>query len=195
MATRLHQVLSFVAVPAAGVAVLPHALNWEGYARIPDRVFNDATNATNTVLAVTSSSMTVRNDSAAPATLTYWLELFHTFERAFGSSNTIALTPLPFVAGGGGAGGGGSVGALQSFRYTVSGLEPDASDFFVTLPAARATDIYRVTVGLAGTTDLPALDFPDLIVGDRTTTQFRVVSSIALPVGTQIDFHVFDQVP
>jgi hypothetical protein len=37
------------------------------------------------------------------------------------------------------------------------------------------------------------MDMPDLLAADRTTTQFRVVTSIALTAGDQIDFLVQDR--
>lgn len=94
-----------------------------------------------------------------------------------------------------GPGGGGSSGNVQSFRYTVTGAEPDPSDFMVTLPAPRATDDYRVTYGLAGVAVIVGLDFPDLLAGDRTTTQFRVIATTDMTAGDQIDFYVSDPVP
>lgn len=93
-----------------------------------------------------------------------------------------------------GPGGGGS-GTAQSFRYTVTGAEPDTSDFLVTLPVARATDVYRVTYGLAGVAVIVGLDFPDLVAGDRTTTQFRVIATALMQAGDQIDFYVTDPAP
>jgi hypothetical protein len=94
-----------------------------------------------------------------------------------------------------GSGGSGSSGDPQSFRYVVTGVEPDLSDFMVTLPAPRASDVYRVTYGLAGVAVIVGLDFPDLLVGDRTTTEFRVVATAPMQAGDQIDFHVLDQLP
>lgn len=91
--------------------------------------------------------------------------------------------------------GGGAGGSAQSFRYVVTGAEPDLSDFVVPLPAARATDVYRITWGLAGVAVIVGLDFPDLIPGDRTTTQFRVIATAAMQAGDQIDFYVSDPVP
>ena len=78
----------------------------------------------------------------------------------------------------------------QSFRYTVTGVEPDPSDFMVTLPLAEATDTYKVVGSLASAVVIVGLDFPDSAAGDRTTTQFRVVATVAMTAGDQIDFVV-----
>jgi len=94
------------------------------------------------------------------------------------------------------AGGGGGGATVQSFTYTVTGLEPDTSDFVVVMPIAQPNDTYEVvasaaggTVGAGGLGDFTiGIQMPDVAAGDRTTTQFRVVTSIALVAGDQIDF-------
>lgn len=83
---------------------------------------------------------------------------------------------------------------LQSFRYTVTGAEPDLSDFFVTLPVARADDIYRVQGTLAGVALIVGFDCPDVAAADRTTTEFRFVSTAPMTAADQIDFLVMDVV-
>lgn len=100
------------------------------------------------------------------------------------------------IAASAGAASGGSV--VQAFRYTVTGLEPDTSDFFVTLPTALASDAYFVelagaggTVGAGGLGDfIVPMQAPDVAAGDRTTTQFRVVTAFPLVAGDKIDFIV-----
>lgn len=95
------------------------------------------------------------------------------------------------------AGGGGGITA-QSFTYTVTGLEPDTSDFMVTLPFAEAADSYEVQatpaggiVGAGGLGDFViGLNCPDQAVGDRTTTEFRVRTTFPLVAGDEIDFLV-----
>ena len=78
----------------------------------------------------------------------------------------------------------------QSFVYTCSG--GDGSNFLVTLPTARADDDYLVTASLGGVTNLFALDLPDIDAGDRTTTEFRVVTSAPVQVGDKIEFQIYD---
>lgn len=89
-------------------------------------------------------------------------------------------------------GGGSSTTTDQVFTYTVTGLELDLSDFFVPLPAARLTDTYEVFGQLAGVADLMMFDLPDLVAGDRTTTQFRIIASSDFTAGDQISFLVKD---
>lgn len=86
-------------------------------------------------------------------------------------------------------------GAAQSFRYTVTGLEADLSDFMVPLPAARATDVYQVVALGAGLAVLVDFECPDLAVGDRTTVAFRLIAGADLSADDQIDFYVSDPAP
>lgn len=194
MATRLHQVLTFPAVAPGGQQSVAHLINWNGRAVIPDRIFADQANGSFTVISVDSAQMTVRNDGGVAADFVFWLESLHSILRAFGATPPPEfLVPLPFLAGGGASSGSGGSN-LQAFRYTVTGLEPDTSDFTVILPAARVTDVYRIAGDLAGAVSIVGLDFPDLIAGDRTTTQFRVVATGSLTAGDQLDFFVSDPV-
>lgn len=78
--------------------------------------------------------------------------------------------------------------SAQSFRYTVTGAEPDPSDFFIALPTTRPTDTYKLAGQLSGVTDLIPFDLPDVAAGDRTTTQFRIIGSTPFVAGDQIDF-------
>jgi len=87
-------------------------------------------------------------------------------------------------------GGGGSAGNMQAFQYTHAGA--DSSDFMVTLPAARASGTYIVMATQAGVALEVGIDAPELLAGDRTTTQFRVVTTGNITAGDQIDFIVVD---
>jgi hypothetical protein len=82
-------------------------------------------------------------------------------------------------------------GLTQNFTYIATGAE--GSDFNVPLPAARLNDDYVVMATLGGVSVLFAFDCPDLIAGDRTTAQFRMVTSVALTAGDRIDFSVQDR--
>lgn len=88
--------------------------------------------------------------------------------------------------------GAASQVGLQAFRFTATGAE--GSDFMVNLPVARASDVYRVQGTKAGVALLFDIDCPDLLAADRTTTQFRVVTSGPVTAGDQIDFLVTDVV-
>lgn len=91
-----------------------------------------------------------------------------------------------------GSGGSGSTGNLQAFRFTATGGE--GSDFVVTLPAPRASSVYHVGGTLAGATLIVGIDCPD-DPGDRTTTQFRVITTGPVATGDRFDFVVVDTVP
>jgi hypothetical protein len=93
---------------------------------------------------------------------------------------------LPTSAGGG---GGADSGNTQALRATI--VQPgDGSDFMVTFPVARLNDTYAVEATVASASVNAAINCPDTAAGDRTTTEFRVVTSAALPDGTTIDFIV-----
>lgn len=192
MGTQLHQVLTFTAIAPGGQQSQPHNINWNGRAVIPDRIFPMIGAGEFSVVAVTDDEMTIQNDGDDPADFVFWLESLYSPLRAFGrepaTQGQLFLTPLPFVA----AGGSSNPGSLQVFRYTVTGAEPDLSDFMVPLPAARSTDVYRVVGTLAGAAALVVFDLPDLLAGDRTTTHFRIIGSDDFTALDQIDFVVSD---
>lgn len=191
MANRLHQVLTFTNVPAAGQAALPHNINVNDVALLPDLLFLD--NGDFSVVSITTTTLTVQNNGIGVDSLDAWLFRLHTFDRAFGPASTVNLSPQPFIMVAGGSSGGGGTGNAQAFRYTATGAE--GSDFFVNLPAARPTDVYRVEITCAGVTSIVDFDAADLIAGDRTTTQFRLITSASLSAGDQFDIIVFDQLP
>jgi hypothetical protein len=80
--------------------------------------------------------------------------------------------------------------ATMDFVYACTGAE--GADFSVSLPVAWPNDFYFVTASLAGVANLFAIDLPDLAATDRTTTQFRVVTSASVTNGDLIAFHVYD---
>lgn len=188
MADALSQVLSFVAVPAGLQATLPYRLGVSGVAVLPDFIFVDE--AGFEVVAFTTTTITVQNNNAAPASVNLWLWRMHTIDRCFGNNAVNSLTPQPFiVVSQGGAAAGSS--NEQVFRYTATGVE--GTDFNITLPAARATDLYNVLGTPAGVSGIVPFNFPDLIAGDRTTTQFRCITTAPLALGDQIDLLVIDR--
>lgn len=187
------QVLTFANVPNGGQATLPHDIRWNARPVIPDWIVPQHGNGAFTVVSCTTTDLTIQNDSGALASFTFFLVSWWSPLRQFNDANTQFLSPLPFVTG---EGSSGPFNNGQAFRYTVTGLEPDLTDFFVPLPVARANDNYRVQGTPAGMTNLVDFDLPDLVVGvDRTTTQFRLVSGAPLQTGDQIDFFVCDPVP
>lgn len=185
MATRLHQVLTFAAVAPGGFSTLPHALNVNGTAVLPDLIFRD--NGDFAIVGASTTTITVQNNGAGAATLNAWLFVLHTMEREFGAVQTTNLSPQPFIPAVSGGGGGGS--SVTTFRYTAAGGE---TDFFVTLPFARLTDAYNVVCTCQGVTVIPSIDLPDVAPTDRTVTQFRCVTSQPLTAGDQLAFFVSD---
>jgi hypothetical protein len=185
MATRIYEIVRFVAVPGSGQTTLPHSINVNGLALIPDRA--DRSNGNFTIDAVTATDVTVTNTGGLADNCDIWLEFEHSITREFGASQTLFLVPRPFVSA---AGSTGNTGDPMAFRFTATGAE--GSDFLVTLPTPRGTDIYRVQGTLAGVTSIVGFDCPDTLAGDRTTTQFRVITSASVTVGDKIDFYVSD---
>lgn len=130
MGTQLIQVVAFENV-APGQHTLPHNLNVDGRALVPDIVMQSS--ADFSIDAVTSTEVTVTNTSAGAASCNVWLEFKHTTQRWFGAAQTTALSPNPFVpAVGGGGGGGGStvdvqdegvaVGTFTTLNFTGAGV-------------------------------------------------------------------------
>lgn len=187
MADALSQVLSFVAVGAGLQATLPYRLGVSGVAVLPDIIFLDENDFD--VVAVTTTDVTVQNNGLVPASIDLWLWRMHTIDRCFGNNAINNLSPQPFIVRGGG--GGGSVSTNQVFRYTATGAE--GTDFNITLPAARASDLYNVLGTPAGVAGIVPFNFPDLIAGDRTTTQFRCITTAPLAAGDQLDLLVIDR--
>jgi hypothetical protein len=109
--TRLHQIVTFSGVAPGGVVTLPHDINVHGVPFVPDRVFRD--NCAFSVMAMTTTSVTVQNTTGGVQSLNLWLEYLYSSDRVFelpgptlddfGSGH---LTPNPFVAGCGVNGGG-----------------------------------------------------------------------------------------
>jgi hypothetical protein len=187
MATTLHQVLTFTAVPPGGIATLPHSLNVNQLPVPPDILFRD--NGNFTIIAASDVSVTVQNTAAGVETLNAWLFVLHTMEREFGSNLITSLSPQPFIpAASGGGGGGGST--VISFRYVAVGGE---SDFTVSLPFAWSSANYNILCSCQGVATIPGIDLPDGL-GDRTNTQFRVVLSFPLTAGDTLAFSISDYI-
>ena len=89
-----------------------------------------------------------------------------------------------------GGGGGGGSGNAQRFTYTVQ--VGDNSDFVVALPAARLTDTYLIWGSLGDVVAIVGLQYPNALAGDRTTTQFRVVTTASMTAGDTNMFYVDD---
>lgn len=84
---------------------------------------------------------------------------------------------------------GGSGGVVTN--YVATGAE--GTDFMVTLSQEMDNDDYGLVWSPAGVASVPVLDLPNLLAGDRTTTQFRVTLAAALTAGDQLTFVAFAQ--
>ena len=79
---------------------------------------------------------------------------------------------------------------LRATDYTATGLE--GSDFSVAISgAALPTDVYELYWAPKGVAQIPVVDLPDTLVGDRTTTTFRVITSANLTAGDILSFLIF----
>lgn len=188
----LIQILN-VTVPAASSLVVAHNLNVNGTPVKPDEIQIDRLGSGLDVdpAFVTTTSIRVDNPTAAGITANVLLTAWHTILRQFGNGANGAfqgLVPQPFVATGGG--GGGTSGNPEAFVYIATGLE--GSDFFVPLPAARSNDNYAVFAQGDGETNILGFDCPNILPADRTTTQFRVVSTGAVTAADRIAFFLFN---
>jgi hypothetical protein len=190
VATRLQQILPTGNVNPGAQVVLNHNLNVgpESTPVLADEVAFD--NANFDYVTMTTTTITVINRGPGVASSNVRITHFHTINREFGARQTTDLTPQPFVIRGGSS-SGSPASSLQSFRYTATGAE--GSDFMVPLPAARGNDTYSVQAQCAGVTSILGIDCPDLLAGDRTTTQFRVITTGAVTAGDQFDFIVTDR--
>ena len=100
----------------------------------------------------------------------------------------IAASVSPGTTGG----GSGSLQEAQAFQYVATGAE--GSDFFVPfapLPA-RSNDLYQLQCTQADVTFILGYQFPNTAAGDRTTTQFRMVTTAPVTAGDTFMFIVYD---
>jgi len=99
MATQLKNIVEFAAVAAGASLQLPHGLNVEDVGVIPD--FVDFDNGNFELTASDATNLTMQNNGGAVGTCQVLAELWHSVARVFPG----AVTPRPFVGGGGGTGG------------------------------------------------------------------------------------------
>jgi hypothetical protein len=109
------------------------------------------------------------------------------------------MSHMPSVGGAGSACSTGCGTSIRVVTYTATGSEAGSGlDFFVPItdddgdPVTLALADYDVGFfGIAGSTTLPAPDFPTG-VGDRTTTQFRVQVNVAPTAGDVWKFQIVE---
>jgi len=187
MANRLWSCLTFTNVAAGATVAQAHNLNVNGAGRVPDFGWVDDSSFTPSADA---TNVTVTNTAASAQTVHVMVVLIHSVFRELGGA-IADMTPKPYwlVGGSGGGGGGGSGVSIQ--RYIATGAE--GTDFMVTLTVPQATDLYSVSPANAGVANIVAYDCPDVLAGDRTTTQFRVVTTGALTLDDIIDFMIVER--
>src|SRR5574342_662993 len=167
MANQLYNILTFTNIASGASSAQNHLLNTsDGVNRIPDFIW---VNNPQFAPVVTSTQVTVTNTGGSAASCNVWCAYLHTLLREFGSLANLNLTPDPYILISGGF-GGLPAGNEQRFVYTATGAE--GSDFMITLPFARANDTYLVFTAMDGVTNLLDIDTPNILAGDRTTTQF-----------------------
>jgi hypothetical protein len=183
VANTLKSQLTYTLAAGASLA-LPHNLSLNGTGAEPD--FISIENPDFDYVSSTTTTVTMINNGLVLASCRILCELWHTIERVFGDG-TPALPAGPFISRGVNMSGGATT-PDQVFTYTCTGAE--GSDFFIVLPVARPDDDYVPQVSCGGVTGILTFDMPDLVALDRTTTQFRVVSSAVVQLADRLDVTV-----
>jgi hypothetical protein len=179
MPASIYQNILAVNLAAGASVIVPHTLRNirdHGDGVVPTVIMPDRSS---TIIVVTADDTNVefRNDGLDADAANFLCQFDHTIQQAVDGA------PIQFWYKGGGVGGSG---VEQAFRFTAAGGE--GSDFVVAIPVAMPDDSYVVEATLAGVTAIFGLDAVDLLAGDRTTTQFRVITTAAVTAGDQIDF-------
>lgn len=145
MASQLISVVRFAALAVGVPAVLPHGLNQDDRALIPDEVLANAEGFT---IVVDATSVTVtRLLVSDPAAVDVMVKSWHTILREFGPYNpppgaapSGSLTPQPFIVAGGASAFSAnfvySVAQVTQFTLTdvpagVVLVDADESDYFL----------------------------------------------------------------
>jgi hypothetical protein len=86
---------------------------------------------------------------------------------------------------------GAGCGSSRIVTYTATGSE--GSSFMVSIGTTLSNDDYAVLWAPSGVQNIPLLDLPNALAGDRTTTQFRVtIGGEALAAGEVLTFVIFE---
>lgn len=191
MATRLQQIVSAEGVAPGATVAIPHSINVRGTAWIPDRI--NRSNMGFAGVACTTTAVSVRNDTDAEADIELYLRLYHTEDRVYGDSATLALTPNPWWDG-----GAGSVVAadapLNTFLFQPGGAAVGPEVFasfallYAALVAARVTDGGSAPMVIGIDTSLGAASIP---AGTYDLTNVTLVGVGAQPTLTFADGTVF----
>lgn len=135
MADVLLSQLQFADVAAGGSAALPHGLNIEGIAEIPDFLWQDNPNFS---LTADNVDVTVTNNSDAIASVVVMCEMPHSISRVFGVEGQESLAIRPFVPTVGV--GEHSLAGASHLADTLANLQDRVSD--ATLAALGVTQVF-----------------------------------------------------
>jgi len=135
MSNRLIQTVAFVNVASGATVALPHELNNNGQALVPDFVWRD--NGNFIVVGATATTVTVRNNGPGADSCNVCVERKHSIPRVLGGN---PLVPAPFIPA---VGGSASLGVYQTIADT--GTNNTASLVYTPMPNTA------IVVVLAGT--------------------------------------------
>lgn len=103
------------------------------------------------------------------------------------------MSHMPSLGGSGSACDTNNCGGPRLVTYTATGSE--GTDFTVSIGATLASDDYSVGLfSFESLTNVPLCTFPnnDHTAGNRTTTQFRVVTAAVLTAGDILLFEIVE---
>ena len=137
MTTQLFSILRFTAAAPGVPVVLPHGLAFPARLVVPDVILPSAPGF---LITADDTNVTVTNQSGVVADIDCFCWAIHTYERAFGATQTVILTPQPFVPDFIGMGG------------TITYFDPDTSVMpqTVFLTAAPTLNARIVVTDIAG---------------------------------------------
>lgn len=101
------------------------------------------------------------------------------------------MTRMPSYGSAGSNCDSGCTGAPRLVSYTATGLE--GTDFMVPIGTTLADDEYSVGLfSFESTTNVPICAFPNADAGDRTQTEFRVLTAAVLTAGDVLVFQIVE---
>lgn len=163
MATRLQQIITIGPLDPGAVGSAAHSLNVDGRAVIPDRINRSDPGFAG--IAATTTTVTVRNDTDAAASVQLYLRYYHTIDRVYGAKATQALTPDPWWDGGS-ASTVIADSVIDAFVFQPGGAATGPSvfasfpDLYTALVAARTAAGGNIPILLGYDTSLGAATVP-----------------------------------
>lgn len=117
MASKFINIVSSGNIANGAVAVVPHLLNRDGVALVPDIY---AANRSGFTVTVNATNVTFTNNTGAAATCSCYVRYDHSIQRVFGAESTTTLAGFPFDIGGNGTAGAG-VTLAQAYANGAAG--------------------------------------------------------------------------